>query len=152
MEKYGAVCIGSPYTHGIGGPYEWTKDETYVPSKTPLQLGWPFNTRKEVVRANVMGVWAFAPGHYDDIQGKSRELLDIAKAFHVNGAIMPLWDAGVGCLWGHRENGLALEQTGVRVMYYEGSQPGDRTDFDENRMIDQLDNWMESQGLGKLED
>jgi hypothetical protein len=36
-------------------------------------------------------------------------------------------------------------------MYYEGSQPGDRTDMDEKRFLDQLDSWMESQGLGKIE-
>ena len=41
---------------------------------------------------------------------------------------------------------------GVRVLHYEGSQPGDRTDLDENRLLDQLDVWMESQGLRKLED
>jgi hypothetical protein len=37
-------------------------------------------------------------------------------------------------------------------MHYEGSQPGDRIDLDEKRLIDQLDTWMESLGLRKLED
>jgi hypothetical protein len=37
-------------------------------------------------------------------------------------------------------------------MHYEGSQPGDRTDLDEKRLLDQLDNWMESLGLRMLED
>ena len=47
---------------------------------------------------------------------------------------------------------MRLSEMGVRVLHYEGSQPGDRTDLDENRFMDQLDIWMESQGLRKLED
>ena len=37
-------------------------------------------------------------------------------------------------------------------MCYEGAQPGDRVDLDEKRMLEQLDNWMESLGLEKLEE
>jgi hypothetical protein len=39
---------------------------------------------------------------------------------------------------------------GVRVLHYEGSQPGDQTDMDEHRFLDQIDAWMKSQGLEKL--
>ncbi|MBI4296086.1 MAG: 2-hydroxyacyl-CoA dehydratase [Chloroflexi bacterium] len=149
MEKYGAVCIGSPYTHMIGAPYEW-RDGEYVSARTPLDLNWSMNTREELVRAHA--VTFIRPGHYTDIAGANQNLLDMARAYHCEGAIMPLWHSGVGCVYGHSENGQALAEDGVRVMYYEGCQPGDRTDFDENRMLDQLDHWMESQGLKKLED
>jgi hypothetical protein len=36
-------------------------------------------------------------------------------------------------------------------MHYEGAQYGDKTDFDEAQMLDRLDVFMETQGLGKLE-
>ncbi len=65
---------------------------------------------------------------------------------------MPLWRSGVGCVYGRREFDLALTDAGVKTMFYEGCQPGDKTDFDDGRMVDQLDHWMESQGLRKLED
>jgi hypothetical protein len=63
---------------------------------------------------------------------------------------MPLWRCGVGCTLTRKEQGLRLSDMGVRVLHYEGSQPGDRTDMDENRFLDQLDNWMEGQGLEML--
>ncbi|MBI4296831.1 MAG: 2-hydroxyacyl-CoA dehydratase [Chloroflexi bacterium] len=147
MEKYGAVCIGSSYSHSIGGPYEW-RDGIYVSQKTPLELGWPLNTREDAIRALTLS--GRAPGRTDDL--RTQGITDMAKAFKVDGAILPLWRGGVGCVYGHREEGLALSAMGVNVMYYEGSQPGDRTDMDENRMLDQLDVWMESEGLRKLED
>ena len=47
---------------------------------------------------------------------------------------------------------MKLMEQGIPVMHYETSHPGDRTDFDETRMLDQLDTFMEMQGLRKLED
>jgi len=51
-----------------------------------------------------------------------------------------------------RAAGLKLQEAGIPVMHYETSHPGDRTDFDENRMLDQLDTFMETQGLRRLEE
>jgi hypothetical protein len=42
---------------------------------------------------------------------------------------------------------MKLREAGYSVMLYEGSQPGERTDMDEMRFLDQLDNWMESIGI-----
>ncbi|MBI4295680.1 MAG: 2-hydroxyacyl-CoA dehydratase [Chloroflexi bacterium] len=151
MEKYGAVCIGSPYTHQAGGPYEFRQDGTYGPKPTPLDLGWPMNTREEIVRA-MIGADNFGAGHFADLGGKARRLSDMAKVFHADGALLPLHRAGVGCDYGRREAGVALAEAGVMCCYYESPQPGDCTDLDVQRFLDQLDNWMESQGLSKLED
>ncbi|MBI4295778.1 MAG: hypothetical protein HY667_01530, partial [Chloroflexi bacterium] len=149
LEKYGTVCIGSPYTHGVGGPYEWRPDGTFGPKPTPLQLGWPFNTREEVMRANITDRMI---GHFADIAGRVHRLVDMAKAYRCDGALLPLHRAGVGCDYGRREAGLALAEAGFMCCYYESPQPGDCTDLDTNRFLDQLDGWMESQGLKKLED
>jgi hypothetical protein len=47
---------------------------------------------------------------------------------------------------------MMLRKAGLRVIHYEGSQPGDRTDLDEKRFMGQLDTWMESLGFKKLEE
>jgi hypothetical protein len=57
-----------------------------------------------------------------------------------------------GCTLTRKEQAMRLRAMGITVMHYEGSQPGDRTDLDEKRFLEQLDFWMESQGLRKLED
>ena len=52
MEKYGAVCIGSQYSHSGGGAsYGWQEDGTWGQAKTPLELGLPVNTREDAIRA-----------------------------------------------------------------------------------------------------
>jgi hypothetical protein len=45
-----------------------------------------------------------------------------------------------------------LNEAGVSVFHYESSQPGDRRDLDENRMLDQIDVWMESHGFERMEE
>jgi hypothetical protein len=50
-----------------------------------------------------------------------------------------------------KEQALRLEEMGINVLHYEGTQPGDRTDLDERQFLDRLDVWMESQGLRKLD-
>jgi hypothetical protein len=95
-----------------------------------------------------------ARGHRfkDDEIIRPHAICEFAKAYKADGAIMPLWRGGVGCTVTRKEQGLRLSEMGVRVLHYEGSQPGDRTDLDENRLLDMLDVWMESQGFRKLED
>ena len=88
----------------------------------------------------------------DDEYFRKNEITDFAKAFHADGALMPLWRGGVGCTLTRKEQGIRLSKDGVRVLHYEGSQPGDRTDLDEINFLDRLDVWMETQGLRKLED
>jgi len=148
MEKYGAVCIGSQYTHG--GGYEWKPDGTWGRTKTPMEMGMPLKTREDAIRAFYTA--ARGGGMKVDEILNPRALPDMARAFKVNGAILPLWRGGVGCTYLRKEQGRLLSAAGVRVMHYEGSQPGDRTDLDEGRLLDQLDIWMESQGLQKLEE
>ncbi len=157
MEKYGAVCVGSQYSHMMAGPFELKKDGTWGPRFRGGGFGGravdnrPIKTREDAIR---MMIGTEARGHRfkDDEVIRPWALDDFAKAYKVDGAILPLWRCGVGCTVTRKEQGLRLSKMGVRVLHYEGSQPGDRTDLDENRLLDQLDVWMESQGLRKLED
>jgi benzoyl-CoA reductase subunit B len=155
MEKYGAVCIGSQYSHMMAGPMEMKPDGTWGSrmgnAGFAQTIDKPIKTREDAIRAMV-GTEARGHRFKDDEVIRPWALNDFAKAYKVDGAILALWRCGVGCTVTRKEQGLRLSGMGVRVMHYEGSQPGDRTDLDENRLFDQLDVWMESQGLRKLED
>lgn len=154
MEKYGAVCLGSQYTHICDGTFLEIKPDgslgprqSYAyPEDTPLE------TREDIVRYFDTPD-ARAPEWFkQDEYNRHDALVEFAKMFQADGALLGLWRCGVGCTLTRKEQGMLLKQAGINVMYYEGSQPGDRTDLDEKRYIDQLDAWMESQGLRKLED
>jgi hypothetical protein len=153
MEKYGAVCIGSQYSHMMAGAFEIKPDGTWGPRAAFVGFGKDrqIKTREDAIRA-MIGTEARGHRFKDDEVIRPYALNDFAKAYKVDGAILPLWRCGVGCTVTRKEQGLRLSEMGVRVLHYEGSQPGDRTDLDENRLLDQLDVWMESQGLRKLED
>jgi benzoyl-CoA reductase subunit B len=150
MEEYGAVCVGSQYSHLMAGPIELHEDgilyrRNIRPSERPASK---VKTREDAIRYIVTE----ARGHRfkDDEYFRKNQITDFAKAFHVDGAVMPLWRGGVGCTLTRKEQGLRLSDMGVRVLHYEGSQPGDRTDLDEHRMLDMLDTWMASQGMEKI--
>ena len=154
MEKYGAVCMGSQYTHMEGGTQValqadgsiFAKDRLSYPADTPLI------TREDAVRffktPDAREVKHFKIDEYI----RPRALNEFAKIMQADGAVLGLWRCGVGCTMTRKEQAMLLRQDGISVMNYEGSQPGDRTDLDEKRFIEQLDAWMESLGLEKLED
>jgi benzoyl-CoA reductase subunit B len=154
MEKYGAVCIGSQYTNGMAGEQLEVKPDGSVDLRDRLLYpeDMPLVTREDAMR------FAFGPDARTPVEMKQDEyirpnsLQEFAIIYHCDGAILPIWRHGVGCTMIRKEQGRSLTEIGVNVLHYEGSQPGDRTDLDEKHLLDQLDAWMESQGLEKLED
>ena len=54
-------------------------------------------------------------------------------------------------MYAMKELALVLEKAGIPSVQYEGSM-GDKTDLDEVLVFDQVDVFMESQGLRKLEE
>jgi len=74
------------------------------------------------------------------------------KIYNADGALLGIWRAGMGCTLLRKEQAMRLREEGYSVMVYEGSQPGDRIDLDEKRMLEQLDTWMESLGFQILDD
>lgn len=153
MEQYGAVCIGSQYTHATPGFFEKKPDGSWgIRERLDYPADTPIKTREDAIRM-VLTKDARAPHHFKiDEYLRPYALNEFAEFYQVNGAVMPLWRCGVGCAMFRKEQGLRLNEMGVSVLHYEGSQPGDRTDLDERRFFDQLDVWMESQGLRKLTD
>ena len=150
MEQYGAVCIGSQYSHLMTSGM-WSIDENGNLIQDQYLLppaDQPIKTREDGIRY----IYTEARGvrYKDDEYWRKEKITDFARLFKADGAIMPLWRGGVGCTLTRKEQGLRLSEMGVRVLHYEGSQPGDRTDMDEHDFLDRLDIWMESQGLEKL--
>jgi benzoyl-CoA reductase subunit B len=151
MEKYGAVCVGSQYSQMLVQPFKLNEDGSIgFEDIEPVPAGQKIRTREDALRA--IFTEARGPHFKDDEYYRKHVITDFAKGFKVDGALMPLWRGGVGCTLTRKEQGLRLSAMGVRVLHYEGSQPGDRTDLDEHDFLDRLDVWMESQGLQKLED
>ncbi len=150
MEKYGAVCLGSQYTHSGDGSIGQRERLTY-PEDTPLE------TREDGIRysntPDAREPIAFKQDEYMNRPPYAKDaLVEFARNFQADGALLGIWRCGVGCTLTRKEQAMRLRQAGFSVLHYEGSQPGDRTDLDEKRFIDQLDSWMESQGMRKLDE
>ena len=152
MEEYGAVCLGSQYSHIVGDVLEFKPDGSIgtrplnrYPADTVIK------TREDAVRFS-FGTEArvLNAGKVDEYIRRDA-IVEFAGLCKADGAILPLWRHGVGCTLTRKEQAMYLKEAGLNVMHYEGSQPGDRTDMDEKRFLDQLDMWMQSQGLQKLD-
>ena len=152
-QRYGAVCIGSQYSNELGWHLEKRPDMSIgrieYPSYPP---DLPLETREDIFR-RFSGFDARGPHSYKmDEYLRPASILEFADIYRVDGALFGLWRCGVGCNVTRKEQAIALREAGYSVMLYEGSQPGDRTDMDEMRFLDQLDNWMESQGIQRVDD
>jgi len=159
MEKYGAVCLGSQYSHHMSGGLQISPDgniegfwEIEPKGVDPFPADTPIETREDAVR------FSFGPDARYPYTFKIDEYLypdkivEFAKIMQADGALLGLWRSGVGCTMTRKEQAIKLREAGYSVMTYEGSQPGDRTDMDEKRFFEQLDAWMNSMGLEKLVD
>ena len=148
MEDYGAVCLGSQYANT--GMQEFKpdgsvglRDNFEYPEDTPIK------TREDIVRygstREARSLNYFKMDEYLRRDG----IVEFAKINRADGALLAIWRHGVGCTLTRKEQAMYLKEAGLSVMHYEGSQPGDRTDLDEKRFLDQLDAWMQSLGLRK---
>ena len=157
LESYGAVCLGSQYSNG--GTFEIHPDGSVEHFDV---LRWPENTpmetREDIIRVSVtrdgrtsFGGIASGSCKIDEYIHRDR-IVKFAKTYQADGALLAIWRHGLGCTFTRKEQAMYLKEAGLSVMHYEGSQPGDRTDMDEKRFLDQLDNWMQSNGLRRLED
>jgi len=156
LETYGAICLGSQYSNGStfelhpDGEVEYF-DVLRWPEDTPME------TREDIIRVSVtrdgrtsFGGIASGSCKIDEYINRDR-IVKFAKAYQADGAMLAIWRHGVGCTFTRKEQAMYLKEAGLSVMHYEGSQPGDRIDMDEKRFLDQLDTWMQSNGLRRLE-
>ena len=154
MEKYGAVCLGSAYSHRVSSGSLERKPDGSIERRE--MLSYPKDTPLVTLEDAVRVFWtpdARDPHHQKmDDYIRPSALLEHADVFQADGVLLAIWRSGVGCTLMRKEQAMRLREAGYSVMHYEGSQCGDRTDLDEKRLIEQLDSWMESNGLRKLED
>jgi hypothetical protein len=151
-QEYGAVCIGSQYTHFGSSQLERKPDGSVGDRDYPVySTQMPLETREDEMRF-LTGPDARAPHHFKiDEYTRPYALNEFADIFQVDGALFGLWRGGVGCTLTRKEQAMKLRDAGYSVLMYEGTQPGDRNDLDELRFLNQLDSWMESQDMRKLD-
>ena len=155
MERYGAVCLGSQYSNlrelKIAPDGSYTV-RGYTEPAFPDGFGNELTTREDVVRFMTTPD-ARSPRHWKiEEYIEPYKLNEMMKIYNCDGALLGIWRAGVGCTLTRKEQAMRLRKEGYSVMVYEGAQPGDRVDLDEKRMLEQLDNWMESLGFRILDD
>ena len=158
MENYGAVCLGSQYIFMDDGNFEVKPDgsigrrvEELCPFEETFPADTPIVTREDCIRVGMGPLARPAPGNMKSDEYCYRNgIVKYAQFVQADGALLPVWRHGVGCTMTRKEQAMYLKEAGLNVMHYEGSHPGDRTDLDEKRFLDQLDNWMQSLGLRKI--
>ena len=152
MEQYGAVCLGSQYSHVMSGMLEFKPDGSIGARDIPAYPDdTPVKTREDVIRVAMSPEARRLDTMKMDEYVRRSGIVEFAEIFQADGAILPVWRHGVGCTLTRKEQAMYLKEAGLSVMHYEGSQPGDRTDLDEMRLLDQLDSWMQSLGLRRIE-
>jgi benzoyl-CoA reductase/2-hydroxyglutaryl-CoA dehydratase subunit BcrC/BadD/HgdB len=152
MEGYGAVCLGSQYSHGAGSDYEVQPDGSLAYREDEgYPAGIAMDTREDAVRIGVNKYARPTGGMKTDEYIFRDRIVKFAEYMQADGALLAVWRHGLGCTLTRKEQAMYLREAGLSVMHYEGSQPGDRTDLDEKRLLDQLDTWMQSLGFGRLE-
>jgi benzoyl-CoA reductase subunit B len=149
MEKYGVVSVGSLYTYGLIGMWEYRPDGTWVPRTMPQSKP---QTREEALRMIVEWTvnrpeWA----HFYVPEIKTKMMLSIVKQWKVD-AVLLHYNRGCEGLSLHiAENRLGLLDAGVPVFPFEGNM-GDEREFDLPGTLSRLTAFFESMGLKKIKD
>jgi len=147
MEKYGVVSLGSLYTFGLIGMWEFKKDGTWAPKNLPKKKP---QTREEALRAIVEWTlhkpeWA----HFYKPELKTQMIKSITDQWKVD-AVLLHYNRGCEGLSVHiAENRLGLLEAGIPVFPFEGNM-GDEREFDFAGTMARLTAFFESMGLKKI--
>ncbi len=147
LEGFGAVSIGSLYTFSLIGIWEDQPDGSWGPRRTPMSLGIPMDTRAQTLR--VLADWNLSKPewqHFYDADLKSKMMLRIVKEWKLDGVMLHLNRGCEGLSCGIMENRLAIAESGIPVMTFEGNM-GDEREFDVAKTQDRIDTFMETLGL-----
>jgi len=149
MEKYGAVSLGSLYTFGLIGMWEYRPDGTWAPKPLPPKKP---KTREEALWTLVEWTlnkpeWA----HFYQPELKTKMMTNIVKQWNVD-AVLLHYNRGCEGLSLHiAENRLGLLEAGIPVFPFEGNM-GDEREFDFTGTMARLVAFFESMGLKKLKE
>lgn len=149
MEQYGVVSVGSVYSFGLMGAWDFI-DGHLVPAVPLKRQGVVLKTREEAVRA--MCDWYLTKKPILDTfhvaWPKSNYMLSLMRDWGAQAAIMHYNRGCEGLSLHVAENKLALSRAGIPVMTYEGNMADDR-EFDPEAAMARVDTFMESLGLKK---
>ena len=149
MEKYGVVSLGSLYSFGLIGMWEYTPDGKWVPKPAPKQKP---ETREDALRAIVEWTlnrpeWA----HFFRPELKTKMMKSIVDQWKAD-AVLLHYNRGCEGLSVHiAENRLGLVDAGIPVFPFEGNM-GDEREFDLAGTTARLSAFFESMGLKKLKE
>jgi len=147
LEKYGAISIGSLYTFGLIGIWETKPDGTWGARTTPMQKGEAITSRDQALR--ILADWNLSKPewqHFYDPNLKTEMMLQIVKQWELDGVMLHLNRGCEGLSCGIMENRLGIAKTGVPIMTFEGNM-GDAREFDQGRVMERIDSFMETLGL-----
>ena len=151
LEEYGAVSLGSLYMFCTSGHWDIGDDGIWRPPKPFKEMGVRFKSREDIARFYArayLGNLNYR-GSFWMAEEKSRQVLQIYKQWHADGAVIHLNRGCKGAGGYMLEVRLAMINEGIPVVAYEGNA-ADRRDFDEAQVIDRLESFAESQGLSKI--
>jgi benzoyl-CoA reductase subunit B len=150
LETYGAVSIGSLYTFGLEGTWEYKADGSWGARTLPWDKGIELKDRDTALRE--YADWNLAKPlwqQFFDPRVKSEMMIQIAKDWKVDGCMMHLNRGCEGLSVGIMENRQAMAKAGIPTMTYEGNM-GDEREFDEVRTQGRVDAFMEQLGLRRM--
>ncbi len=151
LEEFGAISVGSTYSFGLTGAWEDGIDGTMTPKKTPMEKGIQLKNTDDYIRA--LARWAIERLFYfmsmAQPEDKSIKMLQMVKEWHADGVVFHLNRGCEGLAFGQKENRMYLNKAGISTMAYEGNN-ADRREFDEKKVLNLIDTFMESLGLKKL--
>lgn len=153
LEKFGAVVVGSHYLFYLGGTLWERNDGMLERRKTPQELGIPMRNREEALK--VYAQWILYKNMWSRAiclppQERSDQVIKLVRQWRCDGVVIHLNRGCENMTYGCMENKLALNETGIPTMTYEGNQ-ADARELDTNQIISRVDAFMESFGLSKLE-
>ncbi len=150
LESYGALSVGSLYTFGLIGNWEYKEDGSFGPRTTPMDLGVDINSRDKALE--VLAEWTLSRPewqHFYDPKLKTEMMLKIVEQWKVDGVMLHLNRGCEGLSTGIMENRRGIAESGVPIMTFEGNM-GDEREFDEARTQARIDSFMETLDLQPL--
>ncbi|MFC2038310.1 2-hydroxyacyl-CoA dehydratase subunit D [Chloroflexota bacterium] len=150
LEEYGVVCNSSIYGFTIGTSFVRGENGSWAAAKTMGESGKALRTRSDALRLlaesyiDNPGIMAWYPGN------KTEDTVRMARDWKCDGAVLSL-NCGCSLTAGQLESKLALEKAGFPAMLYDANMTDPRK-FDEAALLRNIDEFMEGQGLQKIEE
>jgi len=152
-ERYGAVFIGADVSFGTYGAFVAQEDGSWKTAKTLEEQGIELKTREDALRSLVELYMFDSPmiRSFFLFSSKSREHLKMLEDWHADAAVFNLAYDCKGVTAAQMETRLAFQKKGVPSLLYEVSS-ADPRDFTESQIINRFESFLETLGLGKLEE